>query len=154
MSKVQIFLLSIIVILITLIVLFYLNNPYLSRVNGNTSHNFGTDCSSCHSKSKEDAVSHFTVSGSVLNESRTLISKNAVIHLSLTPRARKIISTIFADSLGNFFSNEEIDFSKGLYPSLYGTLGIDEDRKHMRIPVFNGNCNSCHGISEEKLGID
>lgn len=128
--------------------------PLVSKPNMKKSHEFGTDCGSCHRKGGE-AKSIFTVSGSVLDEAREKIFKKAVIKLYTERKAMgDLVATIQTDELGNFYSTEPIDFSIGLYPTLYGTPTASEPIKHMARPIFTGNCNSCHGPKEEKLGID
>ena len=127
----------------------------ISQEGGNKSHEFGNNCASCHT-SNGSGKSIFTVSGSVLDEARANIQKKCIIKLYTQPKAQgELVATIYGDALGNFYSTEKIDFSKGLYPTLLGTPGVKEDTKHMtKIPIYRGDCNSCHGVVTEKLGID
>jgi cytochrome c553 len=126
----------------------------ISKPNTKKSHEFGTDCMSCHKKNGS-AKAIFTVSGSVLDEARAKIYKNPVIKLYTERRGGgELVATILGDALGNFYSTEPIDFSVGLYPTLEGTPGVSEPIKHMMKPIFTGSCNSCHGPKAEKLGID
>jgi len=128
--------------------------PLVSKPGTKKSHEFGTDCMSCHKKGGS-AKSIFMVSGSVLDEARAKIYKNPVIKLYTERKAQgELVATILGDALGNFYSTENIDFSIGLYPTLVGTEGVAEPIKHMSRPIFSGSCNSCHGTREEKLGID
>lgn len=118
------------------------------------SHEFGKDCMSCH-KGKGMGTAIFTITGSVLDEARKNIQKKYVVMLYTQPKAQgKLVATIYPDASGNFYSTEEIDFSPGLYATLTGTPGVKEPVKHMPTPVFKGSCNSCHGKTAEKLGID
>jgi len=118
------------------------------------SHEFGTNCMSCHNTTgKGDGL--FTVAGSVLDEARAEIQKKCVVKLYTEPKGQgKLIATISGDAIGNFYTTQEIDFSKGLYPTLLGTPGVKEDTKHMPNPIYSGDCNNCHGLTTEKLGID
>ncbi len=126
----------------------------ISKPNTKKSHEFGTDCMSCHKKGGT-AKSIFMVSGSVLDEARVKVYKNPVIKLYTERKGQgELVATILGDALGNFYSTENIDFSIGLYPTLIGTEGVAEPIKHMSRPIFSGSCNSCHGPREEKLGID
>ena len=126
----------------------------ISKPNMKKSHEFGTDCMSCHKKGGA-AKSIFMVSGSVLDEARSKIYKNPVIKLYTERKGQgELVGTILGDALGNFYSTENIDFSIGLYPTLVGTEGVAEPIKHMSRPIFSGSCNSCHCTREEKLGID
>jgi hypothetical protein len=130
------------------------DTPLKSKPGMKKSHDFGTDCGSCHKKAGT-AKTIFTVSGSVLDEARAKIYKNPVIKLYTERRGMgDLVATIEGDALGNFYSTEDIDFSIGLYPTLIGTPGVAEPIKHMARPIFSGNCNGCHGPKEEKLGID
>ncbi len=115
------------------------------------SHEFGTNCGSCHTAGGKGA-SLFTVAGSVLDEARGAIQKNFTIKLYTQPKGQGIlVATIYSDTSGNFHTTEKIDFSAGLYPTLLGTPGVKEDTKHMSTPIFTGQCNSCHGPTAEKL---
>lgn len=118
------------------------------------SHYFGNACVNCHIKDGA-AKSIFTVSGSVLDEKRKGINNKCYVQLYTEPYSKgKLVATIYTDESGNFYSTENIDFSKGLYPTLKGTPGVKEDTKHMRLPIMNGQCTNCHGSMTEKLGID
>jgi len=126
----------------------------ISRAGFNQSHVFGSTCSSCHSPNGA-SMYIFNVMGSVSNEARTDIQSRSIIKLYTRPRAKgRLVATISSDDLGNFYSTENIDFSLGLFPTLSGTPGVKEDTKHMSRPIFSGDCNSCHGRTAEKLGID
>jgi hypothetical protein len=126
----------------------------VSKPSTKKSHEFGTDCMSCHKKAGS-AKSIFMVSGSVLDEARAKVYKNPIIKLYTERKGQgELVATILGDALGNFYSTENIDFSIGLYPTLVGTEGVAEPIKHMSRPIFSGSCNSCHGPKEEKLGID
>ncbi len=130
----------------------------ISKPNSTKSHFFGLNCSACHTPGRK-GKGCFTVAGSVLDEDRSKIYKNPVVKLYTEPKAGgQLVATIKGDALGNFYTTETIDFSKGLYPTLIGSPGAAEPIKHMTRPVFSdmGNCNRCHGYkkAEEALGID
>ncbi|NOK24114.1 hypothetical protein, partial [Corallococcus carmarthensis] len=125
-----------------------------SKKGGTKSHEFGKDCMTCH-QPNGPAKDPFTVSGSVSDEARAGIQKNCVIKLYTRRKAKgKLVATIYGDALGNFYTDKKIDFSKGLYPTLLGTPGVKEDTKHMPRRIYSGDCNTCHGVNTEKLGID
>jgi hypothetical protein len=130
----------------------------ISKPNGKKSHFFGLNCSACHGDDKK-GKGCFTIAGSVLNEERSNIYKNPIIKLYTEPKGGgKLVATILGDALGNFYTTENIDFSKGLYPTLIGSPNAAEPIKHMTLPIYSdmGQCNKCHGYrkDEEALGID
>ncbi len=55
--------------------------------------------------------------------------------------------TLQVDGLGNFYTTESIDFGTGLYPAVEGK----NSTKYMSSSTRNGQCNSCHGSSAEKI---
>lgn len=128
----------------------------ISKPNGKTSHFFGLNCMSCHREGRK-GKSCFSVAGSVLDEDRSKIHKNPIVKLYTEPGAQgKLVATLYGDANGNFYTTADIDFGRGLYPTLIGNPTASEPIKHMRRPIFNGqgSCNQCHGYNEEALGID
>lgn len=125
----------------------------VSRHGSGKSHYLGSECMSCHNGGKAKDI--FTVAGSVLDETRTDRQNNATIKLYTKIKGTgELVATMYSDELGNFYTTQKIDFSQGLFVTLLGTPGVPEDTKHMDKPIFTGNCNSCHGPVEERLGID
>lgn len=125
-----------------------------SKHGATKSHEFGTSCMSCHIPGGKGKIA-YSVAGSVLDEARAKIQKKCVVKLYRLPEAQgELIATIESDANGNFFTTQKIDFTFGLYPTLLGTPGVKEDTKHMRYPIYSGDCNGCHGTTTEKLGID
>jgi hypothetical protein len=51
------------------------------------------------------------------------------------------------DAFGNFYTTENIDFGNGLYASVEG----NSSTKNMVSSITTGQCNSCHGISTDKI---
>ena len=58
--------------------------------------------------------------------------------------------TIAIDAKGNFYSTANISYS-GLYPKVTSPSGASI---YMNSPLSSGACNSCHGPSTSKLGLD
>jgi hypothetical protein len=126
-----------------------------SKANGAKSHFFGISCNNCHGVKADKADGCFSISGSVYDEARARIHKNPVIKLYTEQGAKgKLVAVLYGDANGNFYSTQKIDYSQGLYPSLYGTPGTREPEKHMTRMTFTGDCNKCHGKNVEALGID
>lgn len=125
-----------------------------SRHGENKSHYQGGRCVTCHTPGS-NAKNLITVGGTVYDEVRAQPQKKALVKLYTEPKAQgKLIATLQTDEQGNFYSTQRIDFSKGLFPTLLGTPGVKDDIKHMSRRVFTGDCNGCHGLFEESLGID
>ena len=125
-----------------------------SRHGENKSHFESSMCISCHipGGSGKDL---FTVSGSVYDEARLNVQPGAVVKLYTQPKGQgKLVATLQTDDKGNFFTTENIDLSKGLYATLVGTPGVKDDIKHMPDRILKGDCNTCHGVFTETLGID
>ncbi len=118
------------------------------------SHKQGTLCITCHSPNAS-AKEVFTIGGTVFDEVRLNAQPKAIIKLYTKPGAKgKLVATLRTDDLGNFYTNQEIDFSSGLYATLLGTPGVKDDTKHMPRAIFMGDCNRCHGLNTESLGIN
>jgi hypothetical protein len=118
------------------------------------SHKQGTLCMSCHTPGGS-AKDVYLAAGTVYDEVRLKPQGKAVIKFYTEPKAQgKLVATLKADELGNFYTTEKLDFSQGLYPTLIGTPEAKENIKHMNRKVFRADCNWCHGIGEESLGID
>jgi mono/diheme cytochrome c family protein len=129
-------------------------NYKTSRHGDNKSHFEGSTCISCHMPGGS-AKEAFSVCGSVYDEVRLKVQPGAVVKLYTQPKAQgKLVATLNTDNKGNFYTTQKIDLSKGVYATLLGTPGVKEDTKHMPHRIFNGDCNSCHGVFTETLGID
>ena len=55
--------------------------------------------------------------------------------------------SINGDAKGNFYTTETIDFGSGLYPVLQGNNSTNK----MSSSITTGQCNSCHGVSTDKI---
>ena len=118
----------------------------ISSYNESESHNMGQNCMNCH-KSGGDGKGWFQVAGTVYD---TLLSKtnpNTTVQLYTDSKGTNLKYTVQVDALGNFYTTETIDYGSGLYPVVVGkTIS-----KHMSSPVTSGQCNSCHGVSTDKI---
>ena len=56
---------------------------------------------------------------------------------------------IQVDGKGNFYTTETIDFGEGLYTLAEGNTNTE----HMNSKITSGQCNSCHGISTDRIWI-
>jgi hypothetical protein len=127
------------------------NEIKISQNFQNESHNNGLDCMTCH-KPGGAGEGQFSVAGSVYDLTKTNDYPNAKIQLFTGPNGTgDLVKTIEVDGLGNFYTTEIIDLSVGLYPLVEGSSG---NQQSMQSATTNGKCNSCHGVTIEKIWID
>jgi hypothetical protein len=128
-------------------------NPEESKFGEDESHNTSENCGSCHNVNGNEAVIEagwWTLSGSVLN-SQSRAPQKAVVELWEKPNKQgNLIKRLEVDDLGNFYTNQIINFKGGVYPS----ITTNNQTISMGTAFNGGSCNSCHGISTTKLTID
>ena len=126
------------------------NETIISNYNGDESHNMGENCMECHKTSgKGEGV--FKVAGTVYDSLLITTRKNGTVRLYSGPDlSRSLIATIEVDGKGNFFTTESIDFIDEVYVSITGSSG---DRHDMISSISSGQCNSCHGVTTDKIWI-
>lgn len=118
----------------------------ISAHNTSESHNEGKNCMTCH-KSGGEGEGWFNVAGTVYQSSLTSVYPNATVKLYSGPNGTGTLKyTVEVDSKGNFYTTENIDFGSGLYPSVAGS-----SPKYMNSKATTGQCNSCHGVSQDKI---
>ena len=123
----------------------------ISQNNENESHNMGQNCMNCH-KSGGQGEGIFNIAGTVYDNTKTTAKGNGNIKLYTGPNGSGTLkATIQIDAKGNFYSTETIDFASGLYPVVTGASG---DIKYMGSSTSNGQCNSCHGVSNDKIWVN
>lgn len=126
------------------------NVTLISKNNSSISHNTGKNCMDCH-KSGGGGAGWFVVAGSAYDSTQINTYPNSTIQLTTMPNnTGNIASTIEIDSRGNFYSTENIDFGGGLYVSVLGKNGAQQN---MNAKITEGACNMCHGNSTNKIWI-
>lgn len=119
----------------------------ISSHNANKSHNMGQNCMNCHKKGGE-GEGWFYVAGTVYDSTKTRTYSNTTVKLYTGANGTGTLKyTIDGDQLGNFFTTNAIDFGTGLYPAVQGANVII----YMPTATTNGQCNSCHGVTTDKL---
>jgi len=121
----------------------------ISYYNGKLSHHQGDNCQTCHQK---DGIgpAWFNVSGTVYDSTLTQEFPNATIKLYDGINATgNLISTIEVDSLGNFYTTEDIDFGIGLYVEVLGV----QIHAGMGSLITSGACNKCHGVITNRIWV-
>ncbi len=119
----------------------------VSAHNEKESHNMGLNCMNCH-KSGGSGEGIFNVAGTVYNDLKTGTYPNATIKFFSEPNGNGLLKyTVEVDGLGNFYTTENIDFGNGLYAS----VERNSSTQNMASSITTGQCNSCHGISTDKI---
>lgn len=119
----------------------------ISEYNSMESHNIGLNCMTCHSLNGS-GEGWFKAAGSVFDSLRLNKNANTTVKLYTGPQGTGTLKyTIQTDGKGNFYTTQTIDFGSGLYPAIQGKT----QTKYMSSPISTGQCNSCHGISTDKI---
>ena len=123
-------------------------NETKTSANFNTeSHNMGQNCMNCHTQGGS-GEGWFNLAGTVYNESFTNTEPNKTINLYTEPNGKGDLKySIQVDGNGNFYSAQSINFGSGLYPAVVGNTVT----KYMSSSITSGKCNSCHGVSNDKI---
>ncbi len=119
----------------------------ISAHDESRSHNAGQNCMKCHDSGGE-GTGWFSVAGTVYQNDKTTVFSNATVKLYTDANGSGSLKyTINGDNFGNFFTTEQVDFGSGLYPAVEGSQGT----KYMSFTVKTGQCNSCHGSSQDVI---
>lgn len=123
------------------------NEKKVSGYESTASHNMGQNCLNCH-KSGGSGEGWFSLAGTVYDSLKTATLPNSTVKLYSGPNGTgSLIGIIEVDGLGNFYTTNSIDFGNGIYPSVEG----DADTKYMFSSIVSGACNSCHGVSTDRI---
>lgn len=127
------------------------NETKISNNNSGESHKNGENCMHCH-KNGGDGEGWFTIAGSVYTSDQLSPAANGIVRIYSGPDGTgNILATIEVDALGNFFTTQSIDVSGGAYTSVQSTGGSEI---FMDGKITSGACNSCHGLSENKIWVN
>lgn len=122
----------------------------ISAAGDDESHNNGANCMSCHTNGG-DGEGCFTLAGSVYEPQTTTPLPNVTLKLYTAAQGGgELRFTLNGDAIGNVFTTENVDYM-GLYASLTGPSGTPH---YMSTPLSNGSCNTCHGVSTDRLWAD
>jgi mono/diheme cytochrome c family protein len=123
------------------------NETKISSYNSDESHKAGQNCMICH-VSGGDGEGWFTVAGTVYESELTSVLPNATVKLYTEANgAGDLIATVEVDGKGNFYTTKVIDFGTGLYTLVEGNTTT----KNMYSKITSGKCNSCHGVSIDRI---
>ncbi len=119
----------------------------ISSNSSSESHNQGQNCMSCH-KSGGEGEGWFNAAGTVYDSTKLAVYPKTTVKLFSGPQGSGDLKyTVQVDGLGNFYTTEKIDYGTGLYPAVEG----NNQTKYMSSSISNGACNSCHGVSTDKI---
>lgn len=122
----------------------------ISSHNSDESHNMGQNCMVCH-KADGKGQGAFVAAGTVYDSLFTATRKNGTVRLYSGPNQTGTLrATIQVDARGNFYTTESIDFTGGVYPVVTGSSG---DIHYMIATISMGECNSCHGVTNDKIWV-
>lgn len=119
----------------------------ISESGSDDSHNMGLNCMQCHT-SGGGGKGCFNVAGTVYNQAQTATVSSGTVKFFTGPNGTgNVVKSIAIDSKGNFHTTEAVDVSN-LYPAITGPSGTTQ---YMSTKPPTGACNSCHGVSTDKL---
>lgn len=119
----------------------------ISKNFENESHNMGQNCMNCH-KSGGQGEGWFNVAGTVYDSAKNNTNPNGRVKLFTGPNGTgSEVATVEVDALGNFYTTQSVSFDGGLYPAVQGK----NTTQYMGSAAPSGQCNSCHGVSTDKL---
>ena len=122
----------------------------ISNTGDSESHNMGNNCMDCH-KSGGKGKGAFQVAGTAYDSLKQSIFANVIVRLhTQSGGGGTLAATVYGDANGNFFTTESVDYTAGLYPSVEGSSG---KIKYMISSASSGACNSCHGVSVDKIWV-
>jgi cytochrome c553 len=122
----------------------------ISHNGSHESHNNGANCMTCH-KSGGEGEGCFNLAGSVYNGQSTTPLSNVTVNLySEAQGAGELRFTLKGDALGNFFTTDDVTYS-GLFASVTGPSGTPH---YMSASLSSASCNSCHGVSTDRLNAN
>ena len=102
----------------------------------------------CH-KQGGSGEGWFNVAGTVYKSDLSTTNPNNTVYLYTGPNGTGTLkATIEGDAKGNFHTTESIDFGNGLYPVVKNS---NNDTQYMSTSITQGACNSCHGVTEDKI---
>jgi hypothetical protein len=120
-----------------------------SSHNSSKSHNMGQNCMNCH-KQGGSGEGWFNIAGTVYDSLKISTYPNATVNLYTGPNGTGSLKyTIDVDAFGNFYTTRSIDFSGGLYASVQGASST----KYMSSVITTGQCNGCHGVTNDKIWV-
>lgn len=112
------------------------------------SHQNGAQCITCHTY-QSIGPGCFAIAGSVYEDNKIDPYTSGEVRLYTLQNAQgQLRGTYYIDGRGNFYSTAKIEWGEGLFVSIYDANG---NTKHMQGRTNDGNCNRCHGATDNRL---
>jgi hypothetical protein len=90
----------------------------------------------------------FKLADTVYDSLKVNTNPNTTVKLFTSPNGTGTLKyTLQVDGLGNFYITAAVDFVSGLYPAVVGK----NSTKYMSSITTSGQCNSCHGVTTDKI---
>ncbi|MBL6950772.1 MAG: hypothetical protein ISR57_09035 [Bacteroidales bacterium] len=122
-----------------------------SKHGDTLSHKNGQICLTCHGTGGT-ATKSFVVAGSVFQSNQSTPSVNGTLYFWSGQGGTGMLSTTLdVDGKGNFYTTSSILPAQGTYPQIRGISG---DIRTMPTLTPNGNCNSCHGVTDPPIWVN
>lgn len=115
----------------------------VSQADEARSHNMGLNCLGCH-QVYGPGRGRFTIGGTAHDVDGTPLVSPIVELRTKGPfeGGGELITTLYGDQNGNFFSTEPLPFPEAVFPVVYSA---DRSKKNaMPFPTSSGACNHCH----------
>ncbi len=121
-----------------------------SSSSSRSSHNAGENCRSCHHPDGPGEVC-WNIGGTVYDHQGTQPVTAAQVRLFGGPQGTGGVKyQLQSDRNGNVYTSEDITFGIGLFPAVINSSG---DTAFMTEAINDGACNSCHGITAERIKL-
>lgn len=112
------------------------------------SHNQGQNCFSCH-RSGGGGEGYFVIAGTAYQSDKKSTAPNGTVTLFTKANGEgDKVATVEVDALGNFYTTAAVAFEKGLFAVYTPENGASQ---YMGTATTTGACNSCHGVSIDRL---
>ena len=122
----------------------------ISTHGSTESHREGEGCMECHIN-EGDAELWFSIAGTVYDTNLNIPYPNTIVNIFSDIDINDIpIEVLEVDGKGNFYSNIPIDWQNGLFAS----VSSNNEIKNMNGIIFNGSCNSCHGVMIPYINVE
>jgi cytochrome c553 len=122
----------------------------ISIAGDDESHNAGQNCMQCHYDGGE-GEGCFVVAGTVYDSLQQNTKTSGSIEFYTEPNGQgQLIKTVAIYKKGNFFTTDLFNL-QGLYPVSVGTNG---SKQYMGSALTSGQCNSCHGVTTNKIWVN
>lgn len=118
----------------------------ISKSGSDESHNNDQNCMSCHTNGGS-GEGCFSLAGTAYKSDKTTVTNTGSVKLYTEANGGGTLKhTVAIDAEGNFHTTENIDMS-GLFPA----ISLGDTQHYMSTAPGNGSCNTCHGVSTDKL---